>query len=457
MHHCKSYSAAFLLLLLSFIASAQDLNHNRLRAEIKRLAKLSSGKIGVSIKLLENNDTLGFNDAQHYPMQSVFKFPIAVSLLRAVDRGDISLDQKVLITKAELLKTVSALQEKYPEGNVKVSVREILTDMVTLSDNNACDILMKLLGGPKKITNDIHAIGVSGLQIKGNEADMQADWGLQYKSWSTPSAQVQLLGLIFRQAVLSKKSNDLLMRLMLSTYVAPGRIRAGLPKGTPLAHRSGTSGTNEQGLSPATNDVGIITFPDSKHLAIAIFLMDSYSDAKKRDLLIADIAKAAYDEFSPGVAQLKKYRESVLKQGTSNLKSDSDIREHYRTLVALDSAFYHIAPDSLTRSQMANHYNSLAWYSIVTQKLDNVKNYLDQSLKFEPGYVYPQANLPLLLLLQGHYPEAEALYLKYKDQPFDKTHATYKEEFLEDFGELKKVGIVNEDIEKITRLLSSKN
>jgi beta-lactamase class A len=457
MLHCKSYSATFLLLLLSFIASAQNSNHKHLRAEITRLAKSTSGKVGVSIKLLEDNDTLSFNNGQHYPMQSVFKFPIAVSLLRAVDRDGISLDQKVLITKAELHKTVSALREKYPEGNVEVSIREILTDMVTLSDNNACDILMKLLGGPEKITKDIHSIGVSHLQIKGNEAEMQADWGLQYKSWSTPSAQVQLLGLIFKRAVLSKKSNDLLMQLMLSTYVASGRIRAGLPKGTPLAHRSGTSGTNEQGLSPATNDVGIITLPDGRHLAVAIFLMDSYSDARKRDLLIADIAKAAYDEFSPGVDQLKKYRESVLKQGTSNLKSDWDIREYYRTLVALDSAYYNIAPDSLTRSQMANHYNSLAWYSIVTQKLDNVKYYLDQSLKFEPGYVYPQANLPLLLLLQGHYPEAEALYLKYRNRPFDKTHATYKEEFLEDFGELEKVGIVNDDIKKITRRLNSKN
>lgn len=294
----KIYTATIFLLLLSLATSAQNSNHIRLRKKIDLLAKSSSGKLGVSIKLLENNDTLSYNDDQQYPMQSVFKFPIAVSLLRSVDLSSVTLDQDILLTKADLPKTVSALLEKYPEGNVKVSVKEILTDMVTVSDNNACDILMKLLGGPKMITKDIHDVGVSQLEIKGNEAEMYADWELQYRNWSRPSAQVELLSLIFHQSILSKKNNDLLMQLMLSTYVAPGRIRGLLPKGTPLAHRSGTSGTNEQGLAPATNDVGIITLPNGRHLAIAIFLMDSSDEAKTRDLLIAKIAKASFDEFS---------------------------------------------------------------------------------------------------------------------------------------------------------------
>lgn len=281
-----------------FSASGQNVKHLHLRNEIKQLEESSLGKVGVSIKLLENNDTLNYQDNHHYPMQSVFKFPIAVSLLRAVDRGKINLDQKVLITKEELPKTVSALQEKYPEGNVNIPVREILTDMVTVSDNNACDILMKLLGGPEVITNEIHRIGVTQLEIKGNEAEMKTDWGLQYRNWSKPSAQIELLTHLFHQTMLAKKSNDLLMQLMLSTYVAPNRIRGLLPKGTPVAHRSGTSSTNKENLSPATNDVGIITLPNGKHLAIAIYLMDSHADAKARDLLIAKIARAAFDEFS---------------------------------------------------------------------------------------------------------------------------------------------------------------
>ncbi len=84
---------------------------------------------------------------------------------------------------------------------------------------------------------------------------------------------------------------------MLNTYVGPGRIRVGLPLGTPLAHRTGTSGTNDKGLSPGTNDIGIIALPDGRHLAIAVMLTDSYANEATRDRVIAGIAKAAYQEF----------------------------------------------------------------------------------------------------------------------------------------------------------------
>jgi beta-lactamase class A len=90
----------------------------------------------------------------------------------------------------------------------------------------------------------------------------------------------------------------MLISLMEHTFVAPKRIRGLLPAGTIIAHRSGTSGTDEKGLSPATNDVGVITLPNGKHLAIAIFLSDSYLPDDKRDEVIAKIARAAFDEFA---------------------------------------------------------------------------------------------------------------------------------------------------------------
>lgn len=277
---------------------SQKKDHSKLRREITAIAASSKGKVGISIKILESGDTLSFHSDARYPMQSVFKFPIAVSLLRAVEKGRLNLDDKIPVTKKDLRKTVSALLEKYPNGNQKVSIREMLTDMVTLSDNNACDILMRVLGGPEKITADIHGVGVTDIMIVGDETQMNADWGLQYRNWSKPSAQVQLLSLLYQGKLLSASGTKMLINLMEHTFVAPKRIRGLLPSGTVIAHRSGTSGTDEKGLSPATNDVGVITLPNGKHLAIAIFLSDSYLPDDKRDEVVAKIAKAAFDEFS---------------------------------------------------------------------------------------------------------------------------------------------------------------
>ena len=74
-----------------------------------------------------------------------------------------------------------------------------------------------------------------------------------------------------------------------------GRLRAGLPPGTPLAHKSGSSGTHG-GLTAATNDIGIITLPDGRRLAIAVFVTDSRADDDTRETVIARIARVVYNE-----------------------------------------------------------------------------------------------------------------------------------------------------------------
>ncbi|TEB41023.1 hypothetical protein D0809_27635, partial [Flavobacterium circumlabens] len=101
-------------------------------------------------------------------------------------------------------------------------------------------------------------------------------------------------------------------------------------------------------------------------------------------------------------------------------------------------------------------YNSLAWYSLVTQKLNDVAYYLNQSMKYDPESKYPISNKPLLFLLQGHYQEAEALYIKLKDQPFEEPNSTFKDEFLEDLALVEAEGIKIKNVKKIRRILKSK-
>jgi len=291
----KRLSLSFCLISIVSVAMAQ---HQKLRSVISQISDSSRAHVGVYIRLLETGDTISYHDGEHYVMQSMFKFPIAIRVLNQIDAGKLRLDQQVFLKKEDLRKTVSALYDKYPTGEVSVSIEEMLTDMVTLSDNNACDILLRLLGGPLPVENYIKSLGVKDIQIRVNELEMHANWKFQYLNWCTPSAQVKLLQLVFDQKALSVTNNELLRKLMRETYVTPNRIRYLLPIGTIVEHRSGTSGTNDKGLSPATNDIATISLPNGKHLAIAVLLTDSYESDAKRDMIIAKIAKAAYDEFS---------------------------------------------------------------------------------------------------------------------------------------------------------------
>lgn len=154
--------------------------------------------------------------------------------------------------------------------------------------------------------------------------------------------------------------------------------------------------------------------------------------------------------------RIKEYRDYFLKSGIASLKSNTDLRAHYLDLVALDVAYYEIAPDSEVKKQMGRHYNSLAWYSIITQQLNDVEFYLNQSIKYDPESKYPISNRPLLLLLKGNYKEAEVLYIKLKDQPFEEPDSTYRDEFLEDLNLVKAEGIKINNEKKIRRTLTKK-
>lgn len=113
-HFRRVWIYAIMITVCGFFAMpcrAQTANHDQLRKNISDIAATSAGKVGVSIRILETGDTLSFHDTERYPMQSVFKFPIAVSVLRAAEKGKLSLDDKILVTKKDLRKTVSALLE----------------------------------------------------------------------------------------------------------------------------------------------------------------------------------------------------------------------------------------------------------------------------------------------------------------------------------------------------------
>jgi beta-lactamase class A len=117
---------------------------------------------------------------------------------------------------------------------------------------------------------------------------------VQYQNWATPLAMLKLLRALHEGRGLSAPSRALLLQLMTESVTGPRRIKGLLPAGAVVAHKTGTSNT-AGGLTRATNDVGIITLPDGRHMAVAVFVSDSRADEKTRERVIAKIARAAWD------------------------------------------------------------------------------------------------------------------------------------------------------------------
>jgi len=287
---------SLLFLLISVFMFAQQ---SVLEQKINSIVKDKKATVGVSVLGFENGFKYNKNADKKLPMQSVFKFHIAAAVLDFVDKGKLSLDQKILLDKSNLLEnTWSPLRDKYPNGNIEVPLREILELTVARSDNNGCDIMLKLLGGTQTVQKFMDSKGVKGFQIKYNEAAMHKDWNAQYENYSTMKSAVDVLKKFYDGKLLSKKSTDYLMKVMLSTSTGLNKMVEQLPKNTPVARKTGASGKNEAGLTGAENEIGIVTLPNGKHYAIAVFVNNSTETDAVNCKIVSDISKVVWDHFN---------------------------------------------------------------------------------------------------------------------------------------------------------------
>ncbi len=271
-----------------------------LRLEVEAIARSIAGKLGVAMMGLETGETFLFNGNDRFPMQSVYKFPLAMAVLERVDKGRLSLNQVVHVASSDLLPdTWSPLRERYPAGNVDIALSELLRTTVSESDNNGCDILFRMLGGPPAVDAYVRGLGIKGMAIAATEEEMHRVRDSQFSNWCEPAAMARLLDLFFQGRTHAAASRDFLMRLMLETATGPRRIKALLPPGTAVAHKTGTSFTDGKGVTAATNDVGIVTVAGGNHVAMVIFLADSSAALEARENAIARVARAGHDHFSP--------------------------------------------------------------------------------------------------------------------------------------------------------------
>lgn len=288
--------AVILISFLSFKAFSQTTDE--LRQQLNQIIAAKNATVGISIKSIEDKDTLSINGNLKAPMMSVFKFHIALTVLNQVDEGKLSLDQKIFIKKKDLHEnTWSPMREDYPEGNMYLSLDKLLRYTVSHSDNNGCDLLINLVGGTNVIQKFINKEGIKDFVIKVNEKQMES-WKNLYANTTTPLATTELLEKFYKGEILKETTTKYLYQVMVETSRGLTWMKAGLPEGTELAHRTGISGTNDNNLRVAMNDVGIVKLPNGKHFILSVYLKEITESQQDTEKIIADIARATWDYFT---------------------------------------------------------------------------------------------------------------------------------------------------------------
>lgn len=288
---------ALLFLFISCQTSAQTTDS--LRQKIEQIVSTKNAIVGVAIIGNNEKDTLSINGNRHFPLQSVFKLHIALAVLSQIDQGKFSLNQKIKIEKKDLIPNLySPIRDKYPNGTT-LPISKILDYTVSQSDNVGCDLLLKLIGGPQVVEEYFIKNNIKDVSIKITEEVQQANWDLQFENWTTPKAANEVLSKFYynKTKLLSKKSYDFIWKTMKGTETGKARLKGQLPKSTIVAHKTGSSGANKEGLTEAVNDIGIIFLPNGQHYFISVFVSKSNENNETNEKIISDISKVTWDYF----------------------------------------------------------------------------------------------------------------------------------------------------------------
>jgi beta-lactamase class A len=286
----------------------------------------AQGNVGIGILDLETGERWFHNRKQRFPMQSVFKLPVGIVVLKLVDEGKLSLNQVVTITPQDFAPGWSPILKEIKGDRGQFTVQYLLQRSVGDSDNTAADALVRLVGGPEQVTAILGRMNIRDIRVDRLEQQLQPDcvgmtnfrpeladeqkyeeavkqipdsvkkaalekYLTDPRDTATPAGMVDLLAKLQSHQLLSKGSTALLLKIMTDSPTGQQRLKAGLPQGWSIAHKTG-SGPDVVGIGTATNDVGVINSPQGRRVAIAVFIAGSKVPEEKRESVMSAVASA---------------------------------------------------------------------------------------------------------------------------------------------------------------------
>jgi len=305
-----------------------SMRREKLEKQIKNLLRDAEGEVGIAVKHIESGQEFELGGSASYPMASAFKVPVLVEVMAQVKEGKFALDEEVGVLQSDQ-HLGSGLLSSLTAPGVRLSVRNLINLMMLISDNSATDILLAKVGAAN-VNRRLRELGIEGISVDRPCQELIMDFvGLDYEKYrglpldqvtaeltktrsrnreehrqevkkfgqnpedqSTPLSMSRLLEKIFKKEILDRESCDLILSVMLRCQTGAGRIKAGLPEGTALAHKTGT-------IAGTVNDCGIIYLPDGAGHVVLTVLTKDFADTKTADVeeIIAGIARFVYDYF----------------------------------------------------------------------------------------------------------------------------------------------------------------
>ena len=284
------------IVFLCLVPTLLFARQTQLETQLKEAIKGKKAEIGIAV-IIDGKDTVTVNNDIHYPLMSVFKFHQALALADYMGKQKQSLETRLPIKKSDLKPdTYSPLRDKYPQGEIEMSIADLLKYTLQQSDNNACDILFDYQGGPDTVNRYIHSLGIRECAIAGTETAMHEDLNLCYENWTTPLAAAELVEIFRKKPLFPNVYKDFIFQTMVECQTGQDRLVAPLlDKKVTVGHKTGTGDLNAKGQQIGCNDIGFVLLPGGRTYSIAVFVKDSEENNQANSKIIANISRIVYE------------------------------------------------------------------------------------------------------------------------------------------------------------------
>lgn len=265
--------------------SAAGERREALRRAAADLERRHGGRLGVAVLDTATAHLAVHRGDERFAMASTFKFVAAAFVLARVDRGEESLDRRIVYGRDQLV-TYSPATEKHAGGD-GMTVGEICDAAVTLSDNTAGNLLLDGFGGPAALTAFMRSLGDSASRLDRRETELNEATPGDPRDTTTPAAMLGILRATVLGTALSPPSRERLAAWLIANKTGDKRLRAGVPPGWRVGDKTGTGEHN------ATNDIGVIWPPGRAPILVAAYYAEARASAGERNAVLAEVGRLA--------------------------------------------------------------------------------------------------------------------------------------------------------------------
>ncbi len=310
-----------------------------IRDRVEELGRSFDGRVGIAVRSIDDGWRVGWKADELYPQQSVSKLWVSITAMDAIDKGRVSLDDKVTLGRDDLTLFHQPIAAQILGGGYTTTLGDLMFKAITTSDNAANDKLMRSVGGPDAVRAMIAAKHLGAIRFYNGERALQSRiagliWSPSYSlgnafyeardalplavrkaafnryvndpfDGAAPSAIVDALARLKRGELLSPASTQRLLVIMSNTKTGANRLKGGLAPGWVLNHKTGTGqvlGNSQAGY----NDIGILTAPDGKSYAVAVMIKLTSVPLPVRMTLMNNVVRSVilqHDMQYPSVAR----------------------------------------------------------------------------------------------------------------------------------------------------------